>query len=93
MRRLGAPFVAPWTSWPSGPYGPSPGIDVTTTYPNQQRAGTLLVALQFALIAAPAWLGAVLTAKADIEERWMLLEHPGYAACRARAWRFVPGLS
>jgi protein-S-isoprenylcysteine O-methyltransferase Ste14 len=163
------------------PFELSPGIGMTTTNPNQQRAGTLLVALQFALIAALAWLAApaflqgraaagawllaaaggvvglwalacnrpgnfnirptprtggqlvqrgpyrwirhpmymavllcgaacawanatfwgwlgaaalaaVLIAKADIEERWMLLAHPGYAAYRARTWRFVPGL-
>jgi protein-S-isoprenylcysteine O-methyltransferase Ste14 len=158
-----------------------PGIGMTTTNPNQQRAGTLLVSLQFALIAALAWraapaflqgyantgawllaaaggvvglwalacnrpgnfnirptpraggrlvqhgpyrwirhpmytavllcglscawaivslwgwlgaaaLAAVLIAKATMEERWMLLEHPGYAAYRACTWRFVPGL-
>jgi protein-S-isoprenylcysteine O-methyltransferase Ste14 len=43
------------------------------------------------------WLGAaalvaVLLVKAAFEERWMQVEHPGYAAYRARTWRFVPGL-
>ncbi len=45
----------------------------------------------------PAWLAvallaAVLAAKAGLEEAWMLQAHPGYAAHRARSWRFVPGL-
>ena len=43
------------------------------------------------------WLGAAalaatLAAKARFEERWMLVEHPGYAAYRAHSWRFLPGL-
>ena len=41
---------------------------------------------------AVAALGAVLAVKAVFEERWMLVEHPGYAAYRARTWRFLPGL-
>lgn len=41
-----------------------------------------------------AWLGllAVLLAKAALEERWMLLAHPAYAAYRQHSWRLVPGL-
>ena len=35
---------------------------------------------------------AVLATKAMFEERWMLLEHPEYAAYRARTKRFLPGL-
>ncbi len=43
------------------------------------------------------WLGvaalvAVLAAKARLEERWMLLAHPEYAAYRTRTGRFLPGL-
>jgi protein-S-isoprenylcysteine O-methyltransferase Ste14 len=41
---------------------------------------------------ALAALGAVLAIKAMFEERWMLVEHPGYAAYRARTRRFLPGL-
>ncbi|MFM9917318.1 MAG: methyltransferase family protein [Rhizobacter sp.] len=44
-----------------------------------------------------SWLGAtvlviVLATKARLEERWMLEEHPDYAAYQARTWRFVPAL-
>ena len=42
-------------------------------------------------IAALA-LAAVLFVKAGVEERWMLLAHPGYAAYRARTRRFLPGI-
>lgn len=44
--------------------------------------------------AGAAWiaLAAVLAAKARLEEGWLLRAHPGYAAYRARSWRFVPGL-
>ena len=42
--------------------------------------------------AAAAALAAVLAIKASLEERWMLVEHPGYAMYRARTWRFLPGL-
>jgi protein-S-isoprenylcysteine O-methyltransferase Ste14 len=47
-----------------------------------------------AALAGLAWfaLAAVLTAKARLEERWLLAHHPGYAALRARTRRFVPGL-
>jgi protein-S-isoprenylcysteine O-methyltransferase Ste14 len=41
---------------------------------------------------AVAALCAVLAIKAMLEERWMLVEHPGYAAYRARTRRFLPGL-
>ena len=37
-------------------------------------------------------LVAVLATKARFEERWMLTEHPGYAAYRTRTWRFLPGI-
>ena len=43
------------------------------------------------------WLGlaalaAVLATKATFEERWMLVQHPDYAAYRARTRRFLPGI-
>ena len=43
------------------------------------------------------WLGivmlvAVLATKASFEERWMLAEHPGYAAHQKRTGRFLPGI-
>ena len=43
------------------------------------------------------WLGVaalvlVLAVKAAVEERWMLVAHPGYQAYRARTKRFVPGV-
>lgn len=48
---------------------------------------------------ASAWGGcalgaliAVLVAKALLEERWMRLTHPGYAAYCASTTRFLPGL-
>jgi protein-S-isoprenylcysteine O-methyltransferase Ste14 len=41
---------------------------------------------------ALAALVAVLGVKAGVEERLMLLAHPGYAAYRARTRRFLPGL-
>lgn len=37
-------------------------------------------------------LVAVLATKARFEERWMLAEHPGYAAYRTRTWCFLPGI-
>lgn len=45
-------------------------------------------------LAGAAWitLAAVLASKARLEEGWLLRAHPGYAAYRARTWRFVPGL-
>lgn len=39
-----------------------------------------------------AALVAVLATKASFEERWMLAEHPGYAAYRTRTRRFLPGI-
>lgn len=47
--------------------------------------------------ALPGWfavaaLGAVLAAKAHVEERALLVAHPGYGAYRARTKRFVPWL-
>ncbi len=39
-----------------------------------------------------AALAAVLGAKAALEERWLLVHHPGYAAYRARTARFLPGV-
>lgn len=51
-----------------------------------------LAAVQWAAWAALAALAAVLHAKAALEERWMALVHPGYAAYRARTRRFVPGV-
>jgi protein-S-isoprenylcysteine O-methyltransferase Ste14 len=37
-------------------------------------------------------LVAVLATKARFEERWMLAEHPGYAAYRTRTGCFLPGI-
>ena len=37
-------------------------------------------------------LAAVLGAKATLEERWLLVHHPGYAAYRTRTSRFLPGV-
>lgn len=50
-----------------------------------------------ALGHAAAWgvglaLLVVLVAKARLEERWLLVQHAGYAAYRARTARFLPGL-
>lgn len=39
-----------------------------------------------------AALAAVLGAKAALEERWLLAQHPGYADYRARTARFLPGV-
>jgi len=62
-------------------------------------SAVLLVAAASAWVGASPWaalqlslLAAVLVAKATLEERWMLAEHPGYAEYRLRSWRFVPGL-
>jgi protein-S-isoprenylcysteine O-methyltransferase Ste14 len=49
------------------------------------------------LAAAAAWacltaLAAVLWAKAGLEERWLVQQHPGYAAYRSRTRRFLPKL-
>ncbi len=45
----------------------------------------------------PGWLAwaallAVLLGKAALEERWLMLAHPAYAAYRERSWRLMPGL-
>jgi protein-S-isoprenylcysteine O-methyltransferase Ste14 len=45
----------------------------------------------------PTWLclgalAAVLGAKSTLEERWLIAQHPGYAAYRARTARFLPGV-
>ena len=37
-------------------------------------------------------LAVVLRFKAEVEERWMLLQHPAYADYLRATWRFVPGL-
>jgi len=42
--------------------------------------------------SAVAALVVVLVVKAAVEERWMLVAHPGYQAYRARTKRFVPGV-
>jgi protein-S-isoprenylcysteine O-methyltransferase Ste14 len=39
---------------------------------------------------AVAALVAVLVVKAQVEERWMLQQHPGYADYGARTRRFLP---
>jgi protein-S-isoprenylcysteine O-methyltransferase Ste14 len=49
------------------------------------------------IVSTTGWLGLVtlvivLAFKAALEERWMLAQHPDYAAYRKRTWRFVPGL-
>lgn len=41
---------------------------------------------------AVAALAAVLVAKASVEERALLVAHPGYAVYRARTKRFLPGI-
>jgi protein-S-isoprenylcysteine O-methyltransferase Ste14 len=54
--------------------------------------GCLWARPSLAVAASAAALMAVLAIKASLEERWMLAAHAGYAAYRARSWRFVPGL-
>ncbi len=54
-------------------------------------------ALAWAAASAWAWLAltalvAVLLVKAGFEERWMALQHAGYAAYRAKTRRFIPGI-
>ena len=46
------------------------------------------------LAAGLAWaaLLAVLVVKLRLEERWMLAQHPSYAAYRAGTWRLLPGV-
>lgn len=39
-----------------------------------------------------AALAIVLGVKAEVEERWLLVAHPGYAAYRTRTRRFLPGI-
>lgn len=43
-------------------------------------------------VGAAGVLAAVLLVKSILEERWMLRQHPGYAAYRRRTRRFVPWL-
>ena len=57
----------------------------------------LAVAAACALLAGATWawlcvaaLGAVLVAKATLEERALLVVHPDYGAYRARTKRFLP---
>ena len=55
------------------------------------------LACAWVLGSATGWLAwaalvTVLAVKATLEERWMLDQHPDYAAYRTRTWRFVPGL-
>lgn len=62
-------------------------------------SAVLLCGVAAAWSAATAWawlalaaLGAVLLAKAALEERWMAQAHPDYAAYRARTKRLLPGV-
>lgn len=62
-------------------------------------SAVLLGAAALALMSPPlpGWLAwivllAVLLGKAALEERWLMLAHPTYAAYRAHSWRLVPGL-
>jgi protein-S-isoprenylcysteine O-methyltransferase Ste14 len=55
-------------------------------------AGCAVAAGSLASVAAAGMLGAVLLAKASMEEQWMAEHHPAYADYRARTWRFVPGV-
>jgi protein-S-isoprenylcysteine O-methyltransferase Ste14 len=55
------------------------------------------IACALVIGSAWGWIGAaalvlVLVVKAAVEERWMLVAHPGYQAYRARTKRFVPGV-
>ena len=59
----------------------------------------LLAGLAAAWLAATAWawaallaLTAVLVIKAGVEERAMVMHHPGYADYQRQSKRFVPGL-
>jgi len=59
----------------------------------------MLCGLACASAAAPAAgrsallaLVAVLSAKASVEERWMLADHADYAEYQGQTWRFVPWL-
>ena len=54
-------------------------------------------ACAWAAVSVWGWLAAlalvaVLGTKAHFEERWMLQQHPAYAAYCQRTWRFLPGL-
>jgi protein-S-isoprenylcysteine O-methyltransferase Ste14 len=55
-------------------------------------AGCAVAASSLASVAATLCLGAVLLAKAQLEERWMAEHHNDYPAYRARTKRFVPFL-
>ncbi len=47
---------------------------------------------RLAVAAAAVALAVVLRVKAEVEERWMLAQHPAYAGYLRTTWRFVPGL-
>lgn len=52
----------------------------------------VLAAPAVSSVAAAGVLATVLLVKSVLEERWMLRQHPGYAAYRRRTRRFVPWL-
>lgn len=45
-----------------------------------------------AVCSSAVALFVVLAVKAELEERWMVTAHSGYASYRGNTWRFVPGL-
>ena len=47
---------------------------------------------RLAVAAAAVALAVVLRVKAEVEERWMVMQHPAYANYMRTTWRFVPGL-
>lgn len=62
-------------------------------------SAVLLGAAAMAWMSPPlaGWLAwvtllAVLLGKSALEERWMIEQHPQYAAYRKHSWRLVPGL-
>lgn len=57
--------------------------------PQRQYLGSLLVALQFGLLALLMLLGTLL-AKAMLEERWLREHYPQYAQYCAHRKRFIP---
>ena len=64
-------------------------------HPMYTAVMALGLACAWAGVTAWGWisvaaLAAVLAIKAGVEERWMLAEHPDYAAYRARTRRFLP---
>lgn len=52
--------------------------------------GWALLATSFASAVAALGLAVWMDLKARREEAWLLDRYPGYAAYRARSWRFVP---